>query len=145
MQLVSSCNETAWSHNATLILIDLYKRYRNKVGTFEIRNLKKQWEVIASEVNSILNNNFTPAQVENQWRVLERYYKKVIDNNNKTGRSQKLFTYEKEMDEIYEKKRNMHPELLLDSNIVQIPKSTENSTLGNKSFKEQGEFSLTNK
>lgn len=120
--LIFSCSDTTWSHTATLTLIDLYKQYRDKVGTFEIRNLKNLWELIATQINSIFKSNFTPSQIENRWRVLERNYKKVIDNNKKTGRGHKSFTYEKEMDEIYGKKRNINPELLLDTDTVHIPK-----------------------
>lgn len=74
------------------------------MGTFEIRNLTKLWELIATQNSSTFNSNFTPSQVENRWRVLKENYKKVIDNNNKTGRGRKSFKYEKEMNEIYGKK-----------------------------------------
>lgn len=84
-------NKTSWSLNATLLLINSYKENRGKVRTLNIRNLKKLWEFIADHINEIVRTNFTPAQVENRWRVLERNYKKIIDNNNKTGRGRKSF------------------------------------------------------
>lgn len=108
----------SWSNNDTKILIDLYKAYRNKVGSFELRNMKKLWERIAHEMNKKFNVTVTPSNCENRWRVVERNYKKYIDNNNKTGRGRKQFEYADEMDAIFQKRRNVYPELLLSSNTV---------------------------
>ncbi|KAL3277812.1 hypothetical protein HHI36_013154, partial [Cryptolaemus montrouzieri] len=44
-----------WTSNETKILLDLYGKYRHKVGTSAIRNLKKLLKTIAEELNSVLN------------------------------------------------------------------------------------------
>ncbi|KAJ8911900.1 hypothetical protein NQ315_012314 [Exocentrus adspersus] len=111
-------SEASWTHNATLVLLDLYQKYRNKVGTLAIPNLKKMWQIIANGIAQLLNMTFTPAQVKNRWRVVERNYKKYIDNNNKTGRGRKHFDYAKEMEQILGKKTNIRPELVLSQNTV---------------------------
>lgn len=104
-----------WSHNYTLSLIDLYKLLRKKVGSFEIRSMKRFWEVLASKINKLHGTNFLPANCENRWRVIERNYKKYVDDSQKTGRGRKVFEYANEMDEIFREKRNINPELLLSS------------------------------
>lgn len=115
---VADVEYKSWSNNDTKILIGLYKSYRNKVGSFELRNMKKLWERIAHEMNKKFNVTVTPSNCENRWRVVERNYKKYIDNNNKTGKGRKQFEYADEMDAIFQKRRNVYPELLLSSNTV---------------------------
>lgn len=116
---INQSESTCWSRNSTLLLIDAYKQLRNKVGTLEVKNMKRLWEIIAEFINKEIGVNFTHAHVENRWRVIERNYKKTVDNNNKTGRARKFFEYEKEMDEIFAKKHNVNPELLLSTETVE--------------------------
>ncbi|KAL1492588.1 hypothetical protein ABEB36_010828 [Hypothenemus hampei] len=111
----------AWNHTNTKIFISLYKLYKSKVGTSQLKNYKKLWELLAHILNKKHNLNFTAGQVENRWRVLERNYKKVKDNNNKTGRGRKNFEFEQEMDEIFGKKRNINPKILLSSATIAHP------------------------
>ncbi|KAI4467729.1 myb/sant-like dna-binding domain [Holotrichia oblita] len=110
-----------WSHKSSLLLIDLYKQHKSRVGTLEIRNMKKLWEIVSEEINIKLKWNTTPANVENRWRVLERNFKKYMDNKNKTGRGRKNFEYAQHMEEIFQTKRNINPEILLSSDTVQKP------------------------
>lgn len=60
----------------------------------------------------------SPANCENRWRVLERNFKKYIDNNNKTGRGRKDFVFADEMNDILGKKNNVFPELLLSTDTI---------------------------
>lgn len=111
-----------WTANETKSLIYLYKKYRNQVGSLKIRSMKQFWEIIANLMNEELSINVTGAQCENRWRVLERNYKKYVDNNKKTGRGRKTFEYAEEFDEIFGRKRNIHPELLLtEDSAIEIP------------------------
>lgn len=77
--------EYKWSQNDSKMLIDLYAKYREKIGTFEIKNTKMLWQKIAEELQK-LNIHVTPNNCLNRWRVLERNYKKFVDNQNKTGK-----------------------------------------------------------
>lgn len=82
--------EYKWINNETKCLIDLYSKYRKKVGTREIRNIKMMWQKIAEELH--LQNIFvTPNNCINRWRVLEKNYKKFIDNQTKTGNKCSLY------------------------------------------------------
>lgn len=77
--------EYKWTENNSKLLIDFYGKYRDKVGTLQMRSLKALWEKIAEELRK-LNVHVTPNNCLNRWRVLDRNYKKFIDNNNKTGK-----------------------------------------------------------
>ncbi|XP_072389785.1 uncharacterized protein [Diabrotica undecimpunctata] len=115
--LVNAETSFVWTRGNTLLLIDLYKNYRKNVGTFAIKNFKKLWEVISSDLK--MNNvNCTPANCENRWRVLERNFKKYIDNAKKTGRGRKDFEFAEEMGQILGTKKNIVPECVISTNTI---------------------------
>ncbi|XP_050513237.1 uncharacterized protein LOC126888850 [Diabrotica virgifera virgifera] len=101
-----------WSENASKLLIDLYKQYKNKVGTMEIRTIKMLWARIAQELKNH-NIHVTANNCINRWRVLERNYKKFVDDQKQTGRKRKFFEYKEEMDEIFTDKVNIRPEIVI--------------------------------
>lgn len=94
-----------WTTNQTKVLLDIYKQYRSKVGSYEVKNLKKLWEIIANKINEVCKTNFTANHVENRWRVVARSYKKYVDSQNKTGSGRRHFEYREEMDEIFKGKK----------------------------------------
>ncbi|KAF5299139.1 hypothetical protein FQA39_LY02312 [Lamprigera yunnana] len=106
-----------WSANTTKSLIDLYNKYRSKVGCMKIKNFKAMWDVIEKELSNLLNTEISPKNYENPWKVFDRNYKKWIDNKNSTGHGRKLFEFSKEMDDIYGKKRSINPILSLGNEI----------------------------
>ncbi|XP_050516629.1 uncharacterized protein LOC126891495 [Diabrotica virgifera virgifera] len=116
--IVKTVDYVVWTTNQTKVLIYLYRKYKPKVGTLQIRNLKKLWELIANEINKNLLLNVSPSHSENKWRVLERGYKKFIDNQNKTGRGRKFFEFKDEIDSIFKKRGNVHPEILASTSKV---------------------------
>ncbi|CAH1113894.1 unnamed protein product [Psylliodes chrysocephalus] len=99
----NSTPEFKWTVNETKMLIDMYSKYKNKVGTFEIKNQKMLWEKFSEELRK-LGLRGTANNCLNRWRVFERNYKKFVDNQNKTGRGRKHFEYKAEMVEIFGKK-----------------------------------------
>lgn len=64
----SSSGSFVWTNANTLILLDLYRKYRSKVGTLAIRNFKKMWEVISVEFNKMHGVKVSPANCENRWK-----------------------------------------------------------------------------
>ncbi|CAH1099682.1 unnamed protein product [Psylliodes chrysocephalus] len=112
-----SASSITWTKSNTLVLLDVYQKYRTKVGTLEIRNFKRMWEIISSELKTrgvmVLENN-----CENRWRVLERNYKKYVDNKKKTGRGRSFFEYADEMEQILGKKKNINPTVVLSTQTV---------------------------
>lgn len=93
-----------------------------------MKNRKQMWEQIAKILREKHNGNFTGVQCENRWKVMERNYKKTKDNNKKTGRAPKFFEYEAHLDEIYIKKKNIVPVVLLSSGDAIKPSKSESST-----------------
>lgn len=113
--------------SVTKRLIALYKKYHTQIG-ISIKKQKKLWEILVESLNKEFNLKLTPSQGENKWRTLLRAYKTVIDNNNKTGRARKTFEYQAELDDIFGKKKNIYPQILLsDETVVDIPKSIRTS------------------
>ncbi|KAF5292322.1 hypothetical protein FQA39_LY03356 [Lamprigera yunnana] len=90
-----------WSANATKSLIDLYNKYRSKVGCMKMKNFKAMWDVIGKELSNLFNTEISPKNY----------------NKNSTGRGQKLFEFSKEMDDIYGEKRSINPILSLGNEI----------------------------
>ncbi|XP_071054426.1 uncharacterized protein [Onthophagus taurus] len=99
--------------NNTRELIKLYGLYRSKVGTSSnLKNINQMWVVIANEL-STNGVTITDVKCQNRWKVLERNYKKLVDNDRKTGRGRKIFEFENEMHEVLGRKRSIHPKVLL--------------------------------
>ena len=111
-----------WTRNRTLQLISLFQNYRDQVGSVKVRNMRKLWERIASELGDF---NVSPSQCENRWRVLERNYKKYTDNTNKTGRMRRFFEFYEEMDAIYNKRKSIPPEMIVTTETIYIPSIKE--------------------
>lgn len=109
----------------TLTLIELFKKYKPKLGSFEVKNMKKMWELIARDLSNMFKVTISATKCENRWKVLQRNYKTVVDNNNKTGRGRKVFQYEEAFDEIYGRKTNIKPPILLSSSETFVSKNNE--------------------
>jgi hypothetical protein len=112
---------TSWNPQSTRVLIDLYQKHKSKVGTLQLRNIKKLFELIAKEINIMCKSNVTASHSHARWRVLERGYKKYVDNKTKTGIGRKYFEYAEEMDSIFKKKRNITPAILLSTETISAP------------------------
>ncbi|XP_049764086.1 uncharacterized protein LOC126092504 isoform X2 [Schistocerca cancellata] len=119
--------EPLWDKESTLKLIEFYRIHHERLG--KSRDLKRKqqlWDAMSTYITKALGKTFSPAQWENKWRCLLRSYKGVVDNNKKSGRGRKDFVYMKEMDEIFEKKTNIYPEILLDgANVVAKAATTD--------------------
>ena len=105
-------------------LLDQYKLHKPKVGTFECKSMKKLWELVAIDLSNLYKVTISAQKCENKFKVLERTYKKILDNDSKTGRGRKVFEFQEKMDEIFHKKTNIKPVMLLTSNEVLTPAKT---------------------
>ncbi|VEN54339.1 unnamed protein product [Callosobruchus maculatus] len=97
--------------------------------------MKKLWERVASDIGQNYNIEISAAKCENRFKVLERNYKKVVDNNNRTGRARKIFEYQDEFDEMLGKRANINPQILLSSNetfISPIQKQTASTIVSDQ-------------
>ena len=117
-----------WSIDQTKLFLDMYRKYRARVGSMQLRNLKALWKLIAEQMSSTLNIHLTEKHCENRWKVLERTYKKFNENQNMTGRGRKVYEYAELLDEILGKKKNIHPTLILDSQTIHSPAILSSNT-----------------
>ncbi|CAH1107476.1 unnamed protein product [Psylliodes chrysocephalus] len=87
-----------WSHNQTLKLID-YKINRKRVGTLEVRNLKKMWEVICVEINKtykyIKKEKELFLMIRNHQRICKNLKKKYYNEIVNTEKEKLAFKKEK--------------------------------------------------
>ncbi|KAL1489252.1 hypothetical protein ABEB36_014185 [Hypothenemus hampei] len=104
-EVPSSSAQYSWTTNGTKILIDLYQKYVKEVGKLKMKNLKSMWSQIAIEISTLLGTNITAKHCENRWKVLDRNYKKWLDNQSATGRGRKIFEFADEMNNVYGKKK----------------------------------------
>lgn len=112
-------DQSYFNRDKTLALIDYYKSLKPKVSTGAIKSMKRLWDIIGREMSNKFKITVSASKCENKFKVfLERTYKKIVDNNNKTGRGRKTFEYEAEMAEIFSKKANVKPVLLLSNTTV---------------------------
>ncbi|KAL1487981.1 hypothetical protein ABEB36_015361 [Hypothenemus hampei] len=114
-----------WTVNNTKL--DLYKKYKRQVGTMQVKSIRHMWLLIAEELSSLSNISLSQNQCENRWRVLERNYKRYIENQNSTGREKKYFEYAAEMEVILGRKKNIVPQILLETDTINIPDTETNS------------------
>ena len=48
------------------------------------------WQKIANELQDVVGVIVTPNHCENRWKVLDRNYKKYVDNQSSTGRGKNI-------------------------------------------------------
>lgn len=137
------CTDFKWDNNNTKIFLDTYKMLKNKLGTVEVKTVRQMWQQISEKLRTLLNVEVTTAHCENKWRVLERSYKKFIDNQKSTGRGRKYFEFFQEMEEILGKKKSITPEILLSTDTIDLT-ALNNSKISTNNSLDPGSVELTN-
>lgn len=84
-----------WSDRTTKLLISEYKKLKPLVDSRKIKTMKRMWEMITECLNRHTNCNYTSTQTETKWKTLERAFKGIVDNNNKSGRGKRKCPYER--------------------------------------------------
>lgn len=83
----------SWNDAATKLFLEIYKTKKDLVTTRKIKTYKLLWKDIAENMKS--HGYFVSSlQVENKFKSMERAYKNMISNNNKTGRARKTCSFE---------------------------------------------------
>jgi hypothetical protein len=104
---------TSWTRNATLLLIDLYKKYKDQILSGKIRK-KVVWERIGKQMREE-GYSFNSDQVAGRWKSLLRAYKNVKDHNKKSGNGKKTYEYENELNDILGNDPVINPSFTLSS------------------------------
>ncbi|XP_024879121.1 uncharacterized protein LOC112459321, partial [Temnothorax curvispinosus] len=94
-------NEGRWTHEATLLLISLYKK---NAYMLEKVPQKKMWTQICQRIKHEQKYNFTVNQCYNKMDTLKRRYRQIIDHNAQSGNDRKQWIYLEPLDEIFRDK-----------------------------------------
>lgn len=71
------------------------------------------WEDLARQVNEEFPGSaFTPGQIENKWRTMERAWRRVKTASRQTGNGRQTCEYERELTEVLEKEHAANPTYL---------------------------------
>lgn len=82
-----------WDDAKTKLFLQLYKEKKDLLINRKIKTKKVLWQKIRESMQKY-GHNVTLLQVENKYKSLERSYKNMITNNNKTGRGRISCPYE---------------------------------------------------
>lgn len=117
----------SWTRNATLLLIDCYKLYKNQILSGKIRK-KVVWEKITSQMKEN-GYSFNSEQVAGRWKSLLRAYKNVKDHDKKSGSGTKSYEYENELNDILGNDPIISPTFTLSSDASMAWSSAEKRKL----------------
>ncbi|KAK4882541.1 hypothetical protein RN001_005860 [Aquatica leii] len=121
----NDATETAthhWNDSEIKLLLSLYSDYKKDFEGKKFTN-KSLWLKIALQINKE-GYNLTWEQCDNKFKNLKTAYKKVIDNNSKTGRGRMSFKLFDLMDSLFSKNPEIHP--VAECSSMKLPISVEN-------------------
>ncbi|XP_061179382.1 uncharacterized protein LOC133188009 [Saccostrea echinata] len=101
----------SWTRNATLLLIDLYKKYKDQIQSGKIR--KKG--CVGKNNKPDEGYSFNSEQLAGRWKSLLRAYKNVKDHSKKSGSGKKTYKYENELNDILGNDPIINPTFTLSS------------------------------
>lgn len=90
-----------WTHEATLLLIELYKSYQESMKDPRIKK-KDVWNRIAADM-AASGYQFHGDMCDKKWRNLKKSYNGVLENNRGPGQGRRLWQYFDVLHEIFSK------------------------------------------
>ncbi|XP_050514774.1 uncharacterized protein LOC126890015 isoform X2 [Diabrotica virgifera virgifera] len=132
--------DTYFDREKTLLLIDLFKKYKPVMTKGDIKTMKEMWDVIANDLSNQFEKPITGSKCKNKFKVLERGYKKMLNDDEIGKRRKKNFPYAKEFKDIQPRKYEFVPGLVHPyTNIPNTITTTErNDTSSTESATEVG-------
>ncbi|XP_011684294.1 PREDICTED: trihelix transcription factor GTL1-like [Wasmannia auropunctata] len=88
-----------WTHEQTLLLINLYGQEYEKMKGGKML-LQKLWQLVAGRMKK-KGYDISASKCSTKMDALKRQYKKVIDHNNQSGNDLMTYKYFDELDEIF--------------------------------------------
>ena len=126
-------NMNMWDTNQTLLLIELYKQHEHKHTT-----KKMMHEAISYHLKKE-GYNYSADQVAGRWKSLMRAYKNTKDNNSISGSARKVFEFESNLDELFEKDPSIIPVLTLSSSSEKVKRKPHDETVESEEEEEEEE------
>ncbi|XP_071652769.1 uncharacterized protein LOC143899363 [Temnothorax americanus] len=97
-----------WDDATTKLFLELYEKNSDLLVNRKIKTKKILWQKITESMQKH-GYNVTLVQVENKYKSLERSFKNMILNNNKTGRARMSCPYEQQLTKLLGHKHNIRP------------------------------------
>ncbi|XP_054919086.1 uncharacterized protein [Dermacentor andersoni] len=102
--------EALWSGRRTKFLIENYKEHFGRIGQKGGLRTKKQLMLFLTDsINDEFGCCLTVVQVTNKWKSLERAYKRVRTNNNKSGSAAAECSFEGDLQDFMERQHHVSP------------------------------------
>lgn len=118
-------DDSYFNRDRTLVLIDLFKKYKPALAKGDIKTMKEMWEIIATELTNQFGMPITGAKCQNKFKVLERGYKKLQSDYESGKRFKKHFPYAKEFKDLKLRKYEFVPGLVAPYTNINITTNTE--------------------
>ncbi|GAB6031434.1 hypothetical protein CHUAL_009208 [Chamberlinius hualienensis] len=96
-----------WTHEATLLLIELYKSYIDSMKDPRIKK-KDVWTRIAADM-AANGYQFHGDMCDKKWRNLKKSYNGVLENNRGPGQGRRLWQYFDVLSEVFSKETEADP------------------------------------
>ncbi|CAG8601300.1 10942_t:CDS:2, partial [Paraglomus occultum] len=84
-----------WGRNETLALLEIIKNYYKALNTAK----SPRWQTICEQFDTLYPNRSEKA-IRKRWEKLLADYKKMQDNNRRTGAERMEFEYQEEIQDI---------------------------------------------
>ncbi|KAL1489120.1 hypothetical protein ABEB36_011086 [Hypothenemus hampei] len=95
-----------WAPHQVLLLIRLVEE---NFDNFNTQVKKKIWVLIAEKMSLILNKKITHEQIDNKWKGLKKTYKKIKDENKRSGNAPLKWEFFNVMDSFMKKRPEIIP------------------------------------
>ena len=102
-----------WTDAATRLLLEHYEHRQHQFGDPKVKK-RTIWKEISEQLIAS-GYQFSPQQTENRWKTLTAAYRRVKDNNNRSGRQKRTCPYEKELEDLLGDRPNVQPVCLVGS------------------------------
>ncbi|XP_072396478.1 uncharacterized protein [Diabrotica undecimpunctata] len=130
--------DSYFDREKTLVLIELFKKYKPVMTKGDIKTMKEMWDVIANDMSNQFEKPVTGSKCKNKFKVLERGYKKMINDNEIGKRRKKNFPYAKEFKDIQPRKYEFVPGLVHPYTNIPNTNTERNDTSSTESATEVG-------
>ena len=120
---VSSGSSGKWPDAAVRLLLTLYADAKADFGNPKIRK-KVIWEKFTKKLAEC-GHHYTSVQVSTKWKTLVAAYKRVLENNGRSGRGRQTCAYEEELRNIVGGDPNIKPRVVMGN--LQLPNLSEAS------------------
>ncbi|KAL1496972.1 hypothetical protein ABEB36_008013 [Hypothenemus hampei] len=94
-----------WAPHEVLLI----RLVEENLDKFNAKIKKNVWIIIAEKISSITKKKFTHEQVDNKWKGMKKTFKRIKDENNRSGNSPVKWEFFNAMDSFMRKRPEITP------------------------------------